>query len=66
MKEINEYRAAYIPGAPDSTSGGIVLTREEDSSLPDDELLAIAHRTMDELNLIPELDGEPVINEWRD
>lgn len=57
---MGEYRAAYIPGAPDSTSGGIVLTLPEHADLPDDELLAEARRCMAEIGI----DGDPVIGEW--
>jgi len=58
----NTYRAAYIAGAADSTSGGIVLTTEEQSHLPDAELLAAARELAAEIGV----DGEIVIGEWRE
>lgn len=38
----NTFRAAYIAAPADGTSGGFLLTTEEDSRLPDADLIAAA------------------------
>jgi transcriptional regulator of met regulon len=45
------FRAAFIPGDLHSTSGGILLTDENDKDLPNDELLEKAKAIMKEVGL---------------
>lgn len=58
----NPYRAAYIAADADSTGGGIVLTTEEQSHLPDAELLEAARAAASDADA----QGEILIGEWRD
>lgn len=62
------YRAAYIPGSADSTSGGIALTTPEDASLSDAELMEAAMLFMrSEPDLFEGYDASDIeIGEWRE
>ena len=56
------FRAAYIADDGTSTSGGFLLTEEDQQHLSDADLLATAEAVKKECGAV----GEIVIGEWRD
>ncbi len=56
------YRAAYIEPEFGSNGVGVVLTRPDQATLSDDDLIAAAMECADECGV----EGEIVIGEWTD
>lgn len=65
---MSTYKAAYIPGSPDSTSGGIVLTSKDDATLDDDAIFELGKTFMEsEPDLFEGYDESDIcIGEWTD
>ena len=65
---MSTYKAAYIPGEPDSTSGGIVMTTKEEATLSDEEMMAAGIAFMEsEPDLFEGYDESDIlIGEWTD
>ena len=56
------YRAAYVPPEFGSNGVGVLLTTEEQSTLTDDELMAVARQVA----AANGVEGEIVIGNWSD
>ncbi|WP_250479659.1 MULTISPECIES: hypothetical protein [unclassified Caballeronia] len=59
---MSTYRAAYVPPKFGSNGVGILLTTEEQSTLTDDELMAVARQVA----AANDVEGDIVIGDWID